>query len=62
MQTLSTKKLKLRLGTFPHRRVRGRIEGAKGYGNPIGRPTISTSMDLQELPPTKEHIWAGPWT
>ena len=46
----------------PNGRVRGRIEGAEGDGNPIGRPTVSTNLDLWELsetePPTKEHIQA----
>ena len=45
-------------------RVRGRIEGTEGYGNPKGRPTVSTNLDswgfsVTELP-TKEHTWAGP--
>lgn len=48
----------------PYGRVRGRIEGAEGDGNPIGRPTVSTNLDPWELPetepPTKEHTWAGP--
>jgi hypothetical protein len=26
-------------------RVRRRIEGAEGDGNPIGRPTVSTNLD-----------------
>jgi hypothetical protein len=26
-------------------RVRGRIEGTEGHGNPIGRPTVSTNLD-----------------
>jgi hypothetical protein len=42
-------------------RVRGRIEGAEGDGNHIGRPTMSTKLDLWELPETetsnKEHTW-----
>jgi hypothetical protein len=29
----------------PYGRVRGRIEGAEGHGNPIGRPTLSTNLD-----------------
>ena len=51
----------------PYGRVRGRIEGAEGDGNPIGRPTVSTNLDPWELPetepPTKEHTQAGlrPW-
>jgi hypothetical protein len=48
----------------PYGRVRGRIEGAEGDGNPIGRPTVSTNLDPRELsetkPPTKEHTFAGP--
>ena len=43
--------------------VRGKIEGAEGDGNPIGRPTVSTNLDPWELPetepPTKEHTWKG---
>jgi hypothetical protein len=49
----------------PYGRVRGRTEGTKGDGNPIGRPTVSTNLDPSEFteikPPTKEHTWAGPW-
>ena len=30
-------------------RVRGRIEGTEGDGNPIGRPTVSTNLDPWEL-------------
>ena len=48
----------------PYGRVRGRIEGAEGDGNPIGRPTVSTNLDPWELPetepPTKEHTLACP--
>jgi hypothetical protein len=48
----------------PHGRVRGRIEGIEGDGNPIGRTTMSIKSDPWELPETKpqtkEHIWAGP--
>jgi hypothetical protein len=44
-------------------RVRGRIEGTEGDGNPIGRPTVSIYLDPEELPetepPTKEHTWAN---
>ena len=46
-------------------RVRGRIEGPQGNGNPTGSPTVSTNLDLWEpLPPetdspTKEHTQAG---
>lgn len=40
-------------------RIRGRIEGAEGDGNPIGTPTVSTKLYHWELPetkqPTKEH-------
>jgi hypothetical protein len=43
----------------------GRIEGAEGDGNPIGRPKISTNPEPSELPETKpltkERLWAGPW-
>jgi hypothetical protein len=46
-------------------RFRGKIEGAKGNGNSIGRQTVSTNLDTSELPenksPTKEHTWAGQW-
>ena len=48
----------------PNGRIRGKIEGAEGDGNPIGRPTVSANLDPWELPetkpPTKEHTWAGP--
>jgi hypothetical protein len=48
----------------PNGRVRGRIEGAEGDGNPIGRPTVTTNLDPWEVPeinsPTKEHTQAGP--
>jgi hypothetical protein len=47
----------------PYERVRGRTEGAKGDGNPIGRVTISTNLHPWELPepepPSKEHTWAS---
>jgi hypothetical protein len=47
----------------PYGRVRGRIEGTKGGGNSIGRPTVLTNLDpwgLSETePPTKEHTLAG---
>jgi hypothetical protein len=40
-------------------KVRGRIDGPQGDGNPTGRPTVSTNLDPWELietkPPTKEH-------
>ena len=49
----------------PYGRVRGRIEGAEGDFNPIGRPTVSTKLDPSQLPETKpktkEHTWAGLW-
>jgi hypothetical protein len=48
----------------PCGRVRGRIEGDKRDGNPIGRATVSINLDPWELPeaesPTKEHTLAGP--
>ena len=48
----------------PYGRVRGRIEGAEGDGNSIGRPTVLTNSDAWELPETnlstKEHTWAIP--
>jgi hypothetical protein len=37
----------------PYGRVRGRIEETEGHGNPIGRPTVSTNLDLWELPEIK---------
>jgi hypothetical protein len=47
----------------PYERVRGRIEGAEGNGNPIGKTTVSTNLDPWELPetesPTKDHTLAG---
>ena len=47
----------------PKGRVRGRTEGAKGDGNPIGRVTISTNLHPWELPepepPSKEQTWAS---
>jgi hypothetical protein len=33
----------------PYGRVRGRIEGTEGDGNPIGRPTVSANTDPSEL-------------
>jgi hypothetical protein len=43
----------------PYGRVRVRIEGAEGDGNPIGRPKESTNLYHWEVPetkpPTKEH-------
>jgi hypothetical protein len=48
----------------PYGRVRGMIEGAERDGIPIGRPTVSTTLDPwdhQEInPSTKEHKLAGP--
>jgi len=41
--------------------VRGRIEEFEVDGNPTRRTTVSTNQDPWELP-TKEHIWAGPWS
>ena len=45
-------------------RVRGRIEGAEGDGNPIGRPTVSSNLDpwssQRNKLPTKEHSWSVP--
>ena len=45
-------------------RVRARIEGTEGDGNPTGRPTESINLTLWELPETepltKEHTWTGP--
>ena len=49
----------------PYGTVRGRIEGAEGDGNPIGRPTVLTNLDLWKLPKTKsltikkEHTQSG---
>jgi hypothetical protein len=41
----------------------GRIEEGVGEGEPIGRPAVSTNMDLWELPETEtttnQHMWAG---
>jgi hypothetical protein len=46
----------------PCGRDRRRIEDPQGYGNPTGRPTVSTNLDPWELletePPTKEHTQA----
>jgi hypothetical protein len=46
----------------PYRRVRGRIEGTEGNGNPPGRPTVSTNLNPWEFPenelPTRGHTWA----
>ena len=37
-----------------------RLEEAEEEGDPIGRPAVSTNMDLQDLsdtePPTRQHI------
>ena len=42
-------------------RVRERIEGPQGDGNPTGRLTVSTNLDPWELletePSFKEHTW-----
>lgn len=50
-------------GQDPCGRVRWRIERAKEDGNPTGRPTMSTNLDIWEHPetepPTKKHTWAG---
>jgi hypothetical protein len=47
----------------PYGKDRGRIKGAGGDGNPIGRTTVSTNLDPWRLretePPTKEHTQAG---
>jgi hypothetical protein len=49
--------------TDPCRGIRGRIEGAKGEGNPIGRPAVSTNQDPLELPgaepPTRQYTQVG---
>jgi hypothetical protein len=37
----------------PYGRVRGRIEGTEGDGNPIGRPIVSTNLNTGELPETR---------
>jgi hypothetical protein len=50
-------------------RIRGRSEGTEADGNPVGRTTVLTNLDLWELseanPPTKEHKCMGwsvaPW-
>ena len=46
-----------------HGKVRGRIEGTEGDGNPKGRPAVSTNLDSWERretePSTKEHTRAG---
>jgi hypothetical protein len=34
--------------------VRGRTEGTEERGNSIGRPTMSTNLDLWELPETEQ--------
>jgi len=43
--------------------IRGRIEGAEGKGESIGRPAVSTISDLWELPQTelstRKHTQAG---
>ena len=48
-------------GTY--RGIRGRIEGAEGVDNSIGRPAVSTNPDPWELPETEPsttgHTQAG---
>ena len=48
----------------PYGRIRERIEGPQGNGNPTGKPTVTTNLDSWEFPetepPTKEHTQAGP--
>jgi hypothetical protein len=48
----------------PYGRVIGRSERIEGDGNPKGRQTLSTNLDLWELPesepPAKEHTQARP--
>jgi hypothetical protein len=47
----------------PYGRVRGSIEGTEGHDNHVGRPTVSSNLDLWQLPetepPTKEHTEAS---
>jgi hypothetical protein len=47
----------------PYGWIRGRIKGAVGEGNPIGRPAASTDPDSREFsdtePPTR--LVRGPW-
>jgi hypothetical protein len=47
----------------PYGGNRGRIEGDKGEGIPIGRPAVSTNPDPLEIPETepstRQHTWAG---
>jgi hypothetical protein len=47
----------------PYGEIRGRIAGAEGYSDFIGRLVVSTNMDPWELqesePPTREHTQAG---
>jgi hypothetical protein len=41
--------------------IRGRIKEAKGEGDPIGRPAVSTNIDSRELletEPIQEHTQA----
>jgi hypothetical protein len=35
------------------------MEGTKGYRNPLGRITVSTSLDPSELPETKPKPWTA---
>jgi hypothetical protein len=48
-----------------YERVRERTEESEGDCNPIERKTVSTNLDLSELPETKpntkELTWAGLW-
>jgi len=41
----------------PYGRVRGRIEGPQGDGNPTGRSIASTNLDSWELPETEPPIY-----
>ena len=43
----------------PNGRVRGRIEGAEGDGNPIGRPTVSKNSDPCELQAINHRAYMG---
>jgi hypothetical protein len=49
-------------GQGPYGRIKGRIEGMEGDGNPRGRPTVVTNLDPWKLPgtdpQTKEHAEA----
>ena len=37
----------------PYERVRGRIEGPEGVGNPTGRPIVSINLDPWEITETE---------